>query len=96
MLPDTITAWRPDAPTPDGCLVVPAAEVSRVSGFEIVTSTPFATGQPGCGYFDKDGLVWSTRFHPGGIGQASWDAEIAKGAQPVEGLGDEAIWIERA
>jgi hypothetical protein len=68
--------------------------VSQVSGFEIVEVRPFLSGQPGCAYFDRDGLVYSTRFHPGGTGRSHWNAAIANGAELVAGIGDRALWIE--
>lgn len=90
-------AWREGEPTPDGCTVVSAQEVSATSGYAIVEATPMLSGEPGCAYFDAEGLVLSTRFHQRGTtGQAHFDAETERGdAVEVSGIGDEAIWIER-
>jgi hypothetical protein len=91
-------AWQEGEPTPDGCAVVSADEVSAASGYAIVESAPMMSGEPGCAYFDADGLVLSTRFHPRATtGQANFDAEMERGdAVEISGIGDQAIWIERA
>jgi hypothetical protein len=83
-------------PTPDGCLAVSIADVSAASGFEIVETMHNMSDQPGCGYFDADGLVLSTRFHSRATGEAIFGAELAREPVEVPGIGDRAIWIERA
>jgi hypothetical protein len=93
-----LLSWRggEGQPTPDGCVVLTPAEVSAASGFEIVETMPIFTGQPGCGWFDRDGMVMSARFHARETGQSHWDAEVGRGEiQAIDGIGDDAIWIER-
>jgi hypothetical protein len=90
-------AWREGEPTPDGCLLATRDEVSEASGFVIVETLSHQNDQPGCAYFDADGLVLSTRFHLlETTGRGNWDAEMARGPVEVPGIGDQAIWIERA
>ena len=89
-------AWHEGDPTPDGCLVVSSDEVSATSGFQIVRTQRNLNDQPGCAYYDADGLVLSTRFHQRDTGDGNFAAEMARTPVAVPGIGDQAIWIERA
>ena len=89
-------AWVEGQATPDGCIVATAEDITRESGFTITKITPILSGQPGCGWYDADGLVFSIRVHTRATGQPAWDAAVEQGAVALDGIGDQAIWIERA
>jgi hypothetical protein len=92
-----ILGWQEGQPTPDGCAVISPEEVSAASGFTIVRTAAMQSGEAGCGYYDKDGLVMSTRFHAREPwGQRHWAAEMARAPLEVQGVADTAMWIERA
>lgn len=70
--------------------------MSTASGFRITTVQSILHDEPGCAYFDADGLILSTRFYTRLTGQADFAAAVARADHvAVPGVGDEAIWIER-
>ena len=89
-------AWREGEPTPDGCAVASADDVSAASGFHIIKTMALLNNEPGCLYFDADGQVLATRFHIRESGERHFAIEKARpDVVDVPGIGDQAIWIER-
>lgn len=89
-------AWREGDATPDGCTVASADEISKASGHHIVKTYAFLHDEPGCVYFDADGVVLSTRFYIRSSGERHFAIEKARPDDvEVSGIGDQAIWIPR-